>query len=670
MPVRPTYPGVYIEEVASGVRTIVGVSTAIGAFIDGFARGPANVAVQLFGMADFSREFGGLHRDSPGSYAIRQFFENGGSEAFVVRVARTGSGIATENAVTATAVLTDAAAANLLRITAGRRVRGITAQDPGFWGNNIFLDIDYDAASPATQFNLTVSEIVERDGRRQTQRTETFRNLTMRDGLPQSAIEVVNDGSRLVQLSRDAAFPALPAPPAAAPRPVANGHLSGNLAARSGAATSLALTVNLSGRPAGQATSISVAKAANASWADIRSALEQAIRGIARGATVAAADRDIYAGATVRLIGAGTAENPFRLHVVPGRFLLGFDPLTRFTFTGANSAAANDDGLRLADATATIGPAFYRLAGGQDGVMPVPDSSLLGSEVAKTGLYALDDVDLINILCIPRAADLADTAMRAVYAEATTYCERRRAMLLVDMPEAVADLERAQAWLAANEGLRHRNAAVYFPRTRVPDPLNANRPRAIGPSGTIAGLYARTDAQRGVWKAPAGTDARLRNVDSLAYLLTDLQNGALNPLGVNALRVFPIYGPVCWGSRTLEGADALASDYKYVPVRRFTLFLEESLYRGTQWVVFEPNDEPLWAQVRLNLGAFMQSLFRQGAFQGTTPREAYFVKCDRETTTQDDINRGIVNIVVGFAPLKPAEFVIVRIQQMAGQINT
>ncbi len=116
----------------------------------------------------------------------------------------------------------------------------------------------------------------------------------------------------------------------------------------------------------------------------------------------------------------------------------------------------------------------------------------------------------------------------------------------------------------------------------------------------------------------------------------------------------------------MRGADILADEYKYVSVRRLALFMEESLYHGTQWVVFEPNDEPLWAQIRLNVGAFMHNLFRQGAFQGTTPREAYFVKCDKETTTQSDINLGIVNIVVGFAPLKPAEFVIIKIQQIAG----
>jgi phage tail sheath protein FI len=190
------------------------------------------------------------------------------------------------------------------------------------------------------------------------------------------------------------------------------------------------------------------------------------------------------------------------------------------------------------------------------------------------------------------------------------------------------------------------------------------------PCGAVAGVFARTDTQRGVWKAPAGLDAALVGVPRLDVPLTDAENGELNPLGINCLRAFPVFGRVVWGARTLRGADQFADEYKYVPVRRLALFLEESLYRGTQWVVFEPNDEPLWAQIRLNLGAFMHNLFRQGAFQGTTPREAYFVKCDKETTTQNDINLGIVNIVVGFAPLKPAEFVIIKFQQMAGQIAT
>jgi phage tail sheath protein FI len=170
-----------------------------------------------------------------------------------------------------------------------------------------------------------------------------------------------------------------------------------------------------------------------------------------------------------------------------------------------------------------------------------------------------------------------------------------------------------------------------------------------------------------VWKAPAGIDATLVGVSQLSLNMTDLENGELNPVGINCLRTFAAAGRVVWGSRTLQGDDRLASQWKYIPIRRLALYIEESLFRGTQWVVFEPNDAPLWAQIRLNVGAFMQTLFRQGAFQGTSPQQAYFVKCDSETTTPTDQNNGIVNIVVGFAPLKPAEFVIIQIQQMAAQ---
>jgi phage tail sheath protein FI len=197
-----------------------------------------------------------------------------------------------------------------------------------------------------------------------------------------------------------------------------------------------------------------------------------------------------------------------------------------------------------------------------------------------------------------------------------------------------------------------------------------NQIQTFAAAGTLAGIFARTDAQSGVWKAPAGITATLGGVTGLTANINNIDNGALNEIGVNCLRTFPIIGSIVWGSRTLDGADVRASDYKYIPVRRFTLFLEESLYRGTQWVVFEPNAEPLWSSIRLNVGAFMQTLFLQGAFQGTTASQAYFVKCDSESTTQTDIDNGIVNIVVGFAPLKPAEFVVIQIQQMAGAVQS
>jgi phage tail sheath protein FI len=301
---------------------------------------------------------------------------------------------------------------------------------------------------------------------------------------------------------------------------------------------------------------------------------------------------------------------------------------------------------------------------GFDGNVPTSTSIFSGSLAAKTGIYALEDADLFNILMIPNQFDAS------LQAEAVAYAKSRRAFALLDLPPTTDTLSEAKTWIAAAGTPHDANAAAYFPRILMADPLRDNRIYSFANCGAVAGLYARTDSERGVWKAPAGTAATLTGVQGLDYNLTDAENGVLNPLGLNAIRTFPVYGNIVWGARTLLGADAQASEWKYVPVRRLTLFLEESLCRGTQWVVFEPNDEPLWAQIRLNIGAFLNGLFRQGAFQGKTPKEAYFVKCDRETTTQADINNGIVNIMVGFAPLKPAEFVVIKIQQMAGDIPT
>jgi hypothetical protein len=211
------------------------------------------------------------------------------------------------------------------------------------------------------------------------------------------------------------------------------------------------------------------------------------------------------------------------------------------------------------------------------------------------------------------------------------------------------------------------NTAFYFPWILAADPLKQNAIGQFPPCGFVAGMYATTDANRGVWKAPAGTETALVGASGVTVPLNDAQNGILNPVGMNCVRFFSVYGTVIWGARTAQGNDEIGSQWKYVPIRRLALYLEESLYRALQWVVFEPNDDPLWAQIRLNITAFMQTLYRQGAFQGTTPKQAYFVKCDSETTTSTDQDNGVVNVVVGFAPLKPAEFVIIQIQQIAGQ---
>jgi hypothetical protein len=338
--------------------------------------------------------------------------------------------------------------------------------------------------------------------------------------------------------------------------------------------------------------------------------------------------------------------------------------------------------VALTNSTVTLlgwaGQATSSTPGSDGSGLPGTDQ-LIGDQGLSTGIYALQNVDQFNLLCIPDATrayagnpSVLDSSVdpNAIYSAAIALCVSKRAFLLLDCPPYVNTVPAAVDWKTSGLTVSNPNGAAFFPRLRLPDPLNKNNLRTFAPCGVVAGLYAQTDASRGVWKAPAGTAATLAGVQSLVYKMSDAENGVLNPLGLNCFRTFPVYGSVLWGARTLVGADVEASQWKYVPVRRVALFLESSLYQGTQWVVFEPNDEPLWSAIRLNVGSFMQGLFHRGYFQGSTPSQAYFVKCDSETTTQTDIDNGIVNIVVGFAPLEPAEFVIIQIQQMAGQTSS
>jgi phage tail sheath protein FI len=299
----------------------------------------------------------------------------------------------------------------------------------------------------------------------------------------------------------------------------------------------------------------------------------------------------------------------------------------------------------------------FFLNGGKDAWVVRVARKLTGAKVIK-GIHALDAVDIFNLLVIPGVMN--SEALSA----AADYCRQRRAFLILDAPKTAQTPTQIEQVLKNDTLPKTSHGAVYFPWVNIPDPLNAGQLRLTPPSGSVAGLFARIDSSRGVWKAPAGTDADLVGVSALSYNVTDSENKMLNELGINCLRVFPT-GALVWGARTLEGTEESTSDWKYIPVRRFALFLEESLYREIQWAVFEPNGEPLWAQIRLNVGAFLQQLFCQRAFQASTPRDAYFVKCDTATTTQNDIDAGVVNVVVGFAPLKRAEFVVLTISTKA-----
>lgn len=542
MPIAPTYPGVYIEEIPSGVRTITGVATSITAFIGRAERGPVNNPTTITSFGDYERSFGGLSLLSTMSYAVRDFYLNGGSLAIIVRVIRNGGTARISLPVeVGSPPATSPPSGNL----------SLDAASPGAWGRNLSATVDYDTADPTAPvtsppappnpefFNLVVTEKVGQTVKQEEKFLLVSMNPASRRFLPR----VLEQNSLLVSVPKN----------------------------------------------------------------------------------------------------NGTFDIP-----VDG----GGNPLRPLETAGPVVPIGGSDG---GDLTAT---------------------EINGAPNDKTGIFALEKADLFNLLCIPPPTRDADTDS-TVYQAAIQYCTDRRAMLIVDPPaawgarsETAAANARSGLGVLNLAGTTARNAALYFPRVIQADPLRDRQLDTFVPCGIIAGVMARTDAQRGVWKAPAGLDAALNGIQGLQVNLTDDENGQLNPLGINCLRSFPVTGRVVWGARTLRGADQLADEYKYVPVRRTALFIEESLYRGTQWVVFEPNDEPLWAQIRLNVGAFMQNLFRQGAFQGKTPREAYLVKCDKETTTQNDINLGIVNILVGFAPLKPAEFVIIKIQQLAGQIET
>jgi uncharacterized protein len=305
------------------------------------------------------------------------------------------------------------------------------------------------------------------------------------------------------------------------------------------------------------------------------------------------------------------------------------------------------------------------------GQMPVPTAIAPGLVQDFIDVFRedgdLDKVDVFNLLVTPGVANMA------IWSAGLAFCERKQAFYIMDPPRYATadgmglDLPTMQELI---DDVPHAspNGALYFPYLNAVDPLSGaiiDQP----PSGYVAGVYARTDTQRGVWKAPAGLETALLNTTGPVEegRMSDMRQGTLNPLGVNVLRAFPSIGTVVWGARTITTDNPAFLQWRYVPVRRMALFIEQTLLRNLGWVVFEPNDLPLWTAIRLSIEEFMVSLLRQGAFQGSTPSEAFRVQCDSTTTQPSDIANGIVNIVVGFRPLRPAEFVVIKIAQLTGQ---
>jgi len=501
----PTYPGVYIQELSSGVHTITGVATSIAAFIGWAPQGPVEQPTLVQSWNDFQSQFGSLVSEVYLGYAVNQFFANGGQQAYIVRLVDGATPASGQDA------------------TSGIQ---LWASSPGDWANKFTVQFLAGDPADATSFGM---QVLDGNGHL----LESFMNVSITPGAPRYAPTVVDGDSQYITFVDP---------------------------------------------------------------------------------------------------GTGQPHQPTHVPTVA----------SNLTFTTVGNA-----GTILYD----------------------PTQANFAGQITQSALQTmLGSVPIVNIVCVPGLTtdNQGATAIQALQG----FCTAARAFCIVDSPKNANVPTADQAVTNAGQNLQNSaavgaaNSATYFPWVSAPDPSAGGRPALMPPCGLVAGVYAATDASRGVWKAPAGIDAGLSGISGLQYTLSDLQNASLNPIGVNCLRYFPSYGNVVWGARTLVGADTVGSQWKYVPIRRFALFLESSLYDGTQWVVFEPNDETLWGQIRLNVGAFMQGLFLKGAFQGTTPQQAYFVKCDAENNPQSSINQGIVTITVGFAPLYPAEFVIIQIQQM------
>lgn len=807
MPVQVSYPGVYLQEVASGVHTITGVSTSICAFFGRTAKGPINKAVRCLSFSDFIREFGGPHPLSDLAQSVRQFFDNGGTDCYVVRLAK--------GALAASVSLK-----NLASGGASKNVLTATAKAAGTWAHDVKLEVDYNTTNPDDTFNLAV--IHEVDGN--VLAREDFSNLSMNPASPRFAPIFVTQSSKLIELKLHGDMGDPNAPLAGINTGSSPGFSQSRRPFKGAGAPSLltnikteidkllrpvapnppqskfAISIN-GGQPinidltnfdvTGAASrddvvnnsATSIVKAINdqlhltdpalnvtGKWDDIDTDKLVVLRLTANSGNnnsvriIRAASND-FAGpmmlgveqggievarySNLRPVFTGTAYVGAQVNV-PEDFITGIgafsflaqSAVSGITIAGSptvpvnlstggtknyESAPSGFDGVReklriiaqkvnsdpnvpwsaelwgyhlafrkksgaindkstVATIVTDVGGAFvantrqyvlgnagasaFQSAGTPGNNGAAPDVGVYGGDpLLHTGFFALDTVDLFNLMVLPGDREVDESTYLQIVGPASIYCNQRRAFLLVDAPGSWTNGSIPVADASAVNSLRalvvKDHSAVFYPRVQYSD---AGLKKLIGPAGMIAGLMARTDSQRGVWKAPAGTEAALFGVLDLELNLTDLENGVLNKLGVNCLRKFPT-GIVNWGARTLDGSDDIGSEWKYIPIRRLALFLEESLFRGTKWVVFEPNDEPLWASIRLNLNAFMMSLFRQGAFQGSTPDKAFFVKCDAETTTQNDRNLGIVNIEVGFAPLKPAEFVIIKIQQIAGDLT-
>ena len=629
----PLTPGVYVREAPGGARAIEAAPTAVAIFLGETERGPVG-PTSITSAVQYQRLFGGYFRNEGTTatarlfmpYAVQGYFDNGGPRAYVLRlVANDGANLA------ATAALAlDQERAVTVANAAGIQARIVQTRAPAA-NEQLQIVIENATSANVAEFNLTV--------RVSTNNGTAFANRAANATLADLSLDPTDADFVLTRLANDPdirwAGPAIrPVNLAAGPTgvllPVGGVFTPSSIRARGagfwGNAVRVAITDSADGDPARFNLTVFYRPVGEANTSEVERF---------EGLSADAADEKYLIDQLARsaFVAWGNVEPP-----------VAFRPRNQGALTGTSPGVA--------------------LAGGVGGAITMDDSDY-GAPL--TLLDGVDDAALIvcgsdGMLNATSEADHNALVNRILgYVEARP---QRDLFLVADAPRSTAATDPVgNAVNHARNGVTssdHR--ALYWPRIVVSDPAGQGRnpTRAIPAAGHIAGLYGRTDGRRGVWKVAAGIEASITGAVGLDFQILDRDQDRMNPHGLNALRTIPGAGRVVWGGRTGRPT----TEWRYINVRRTAMFLRRSIFNGIQWAVFEGNDERLWAALRASIGAFMEAQFRNGAFAGATSREAYFVKCDADTTTPDDQAAGVVNVSVGFAPLRPAEFVIVTLSQM------
>jgi len=697
----PTYqaPGIYVEEQSSGSRPIEGVSTSVAAFVGVTEKGPLGAATLVTSFSDFVRQFGGPLKIVQGAahlanhylyYTVSHFFAQRGTRCYVVRVVHYSD---LDTAATAAIPASAPFAGTSLAGAAVAGALSVRALNPGRWGESLSVGI-----TRSSRFSVLLADPVGAAGDTQVTLVDNT------DVVAGSLLWIVEEASGVVQGIDAANNSIIFQEPLQQGSQQFDGDISDAVVVRVVSADlQLDTTTNMGGSTVHQgagdaAAPTGIILASNTKFdgsllrnGDVLSFIfKQALVIVDRISTTTAASTGETA-MLVRLpsgdtVGDAFDQNKSRAYALDFRLRVEEDGnevevhenlslvetntvdhvnVRLGAESGNSQYIVADEDTTTSTAVLVDPAALTPLGSGNDGLSGLNDADFVGSEIQLTGLRALDRVKDASILCLPNASG-------ALATQVLNYCNTRQDLLyIIDAPDyldpAVPSLvpptvQEIVEWVGTTHALASKYGAIYYPWIKVADPFTgADLP--VPPSGAVAGVYAYTDAKRGVQKAPAGTDTALLSVASgVEQVLTKADNDTLLPARINAIRSLPGEGIVVWGSRTL----ATDAEWRYVNVRRLFTFLEQSIERGTQWTAFEPNDATLWKNIRRNVASFLRLQWLEGKLAGGTEEAAFFVKCDEETNPPEVVDAGQVVTEIGAAPLKPAEFVIFRIKQFAG----